>query len=82
MFKVITVDKRNHGDSPHVAEFSYQAMAEDIKLLMEDMGLKKASFMGHSSGGRAIMYFAIAYVSIYFDNTIMIIYMFAKNNQS
>ncbi|XP_050434555.1 protein ABHD11-like [Adelges cooleyi] len=59
--KVITVDARNHGDSPHSDEHTYAHMAEDIKLLMDDLGLKKASMIGHSMGGRAMMYFAIVY---------------------
>lgn len=61
-FKVITVDARNHGDSPHSAEQSYELMAEDIKFLMNDLGVKKASMIGHSMGGRAMMYLAVVYV--------------------
>jgi len=37
-------------------------MAEDVKLLMEDLGVKKASLIGHSMGGRAMMYLAIVHV--------------------
>jgi len=62
VFKVITADARNHGDSPHTAEQTYQLMAEDLKFLMEDLNVKKASLIGHSMGGRTIMYFAIVYV--------------------
>lgn len=60
--KIITVDARNHGDSPHTVEFSYPLMAVDIKFLMEDLGVKKASLIGHSMGGRTMMYFAVVYV--------------------
>uniref|UniRef100_A0A2S2PR79 sn-1-specific diacylglycerol lipase ABHD11 n=1 Tax=Schizaphis graminum TaxID=13262 RepID=A0A2S2PR79_SCHGA len=59
--KVITVDARNHGDSPHTLEQSYQLMAEDVKFLMEDLGVKKASLIGHSMGGRTMMYLAVIY---------------------
>jgi abhydrolase domain-containing protein 11 len=59
--KVITVDARNHGDSPHVSEQTYPLMAEDVKYLMEDLGVKKASLIGHSMGGRTMMYFAVVY---------------------
>jgi len=37
-------------------------MAEDLKMLMEELNVKKASLIGHSMGGRTIMYFAVAYV--------------------
>ncbi|KAG7208755.1 hypothetical protein KM043_014950 [Ampulex compressa] len=36
--KVITVDARNHGDSPHTAEMTYKHMAEIVeKLVVVDM---------------------------------------------
>lgn len=57
-FKVITVDLRNHGDSPHAESMSYQEMAEDIKQLMETLSIPKATIMGHSMGGKAAMTFA------------------------
>lgn len=56
------MDARNHGDSPHTTEQSYPLMAEDVKFLMEDLEVKKASFIGHSMGGRTMMYFAVVYV--------------------
>jgi len=59
--KVITADARNHGDSPHTAELTYQLMVEDVKLLMEELNVKKASLIGHSMSGRTIMYFATVY---------------------
>lgn len=37
-------------------------MAEDVKFLMEDLGVKKASMIGHSMGGRTMMYLAVVYV--------------------
>lgn len=60
------MDARNHGDSPQVADFTYQLMAEDIKYLMDDLNVKKASLIGHSMGGRAMMYFAVVYVRFVF----------------
>lgn len=61
-FKVITVDVRNHGESPHTELQTYPLMAEDVKFLMEDLGVKKASLIGHSMGGRTMMYLAVVYV--------------------
>lgn len=57
--KVIAVDARNHGDSPHSSQHSYEHLAADLNELMRQLHLEKASFLGHSMGGRAVMYFAL-----------------------
>lgn len=59
--KIITVDARNHGDSPHTDEHSSMDMAADIVHLMQQMDIQKASVMGHSMGGRTMMYMALKY---------------------
>lgn len=60
-FTLYLVDQRNHGDSPHSDEWNYKVMAEDIKELMEEEGIEKAFFMGHSMGGKTVMNFALRY---------------------
>lgn len=60
---VLSVDLRNHGDSPHSEEFSFQAMAEDLREFMDDRGLTRASLLGHSMGGKTAMEFALRYPS-------------------
>ncbi|XP_076662606.1 sn-1-specific diacylglycerol lipase ABHD11 [Halictus rubicundus] len=62
--KVITIDARNHGDSPHSSDMTYQNMAEDIVQLMHDLGFKKAILLGHSMGGSTMMYVALHYPEI------------------
>lgn len=57
--KVITVDARNHGDSPHSSEMTYRHMAQDIVQLMDDLGFEKAVLVGHSMGGSTMMYVAL-----------------------
>lgn len=57
--KIFSVDARNHGDSPHTDEHSYQTMSEDIAKFLSDRQIAKASVLGHSMGGRAMMYFAL-----------------------
>jgi len=52
---VITVDSRNHGDSPHSKDMSYNDMAEDVAAFMEDVGLDSGIFLGHSMGGKTVM---------------------------
>lgn len=60
------MDARNHGDSPHTTDQTYALMAEDVKLLMKSMNVKKASLIGHSMGGRTMMYLAVTYVRFVF----------------
>ncbi|NNJ55930.1 MAG: alpha/beta fold hydrolase [Bacteroidia bacterium] len=55
---VVTVDQRNHGKSPHTDAMSFELMAEDLALLMSDLGIEKASILGHSMGGKTAMKFA------------------------
>lgn len=57
-FQVITVDMRNHGRSPHSAEISYPLMADDLRLLINDLGYDKVDLLGHSMGGKAAMQLA------------------------
>nr|XP_050847965.1 protein ABHD11 isoform X3 [Vespula vulgaris] len=59
--KVIAVDARNHGDSPHSSKMSYKHMAQDIVQLLSDLEIKKAIVIGHSMGGSAMMYLALHY---------------------
>lgn len=57
-FQVILVDARNHGHSPHTEKHNYELIAEDLKLLLDDLEIKAASLIGHSMGGKAVMRFA------------------------
>jgi len=60
-FKVYLVDQRNHGQSFHSDEFSYDVMSEDLSLFMGEMKLEKAHIIGHSMGGKTAMEFARKY---------------------
>lgn len=53
--RVITLDLRNHGRSPHVPGMDYVAMAEDVIALMDRLNLERAHLMGHSMGGKVAM---------------------------
>ncbi|CAH1994444.1 unnamed protein product [Acanthoscelides obtectus] len=59
--KIVAIDSRNHGDSPHSDEHTYAHLAADIKALLEQLGIEKAALLGHSMGGRAVMLFALKY---------------------
>lgn len=56
---VHAVDLRNHGDSPHTGEMSYEAMARDVVALMDRLALIHATVIGHSMGGKAAMWLAL-----------------------
>src|ERR1700739_604167 len=58
-FTVYFIDQRNHGQSPHSNEWSYEYMSEDLYELMQDEGLDKINIIGHSMGGKTAMYFTV-----------------------
>lgn len=50
------LDARNHGRSPHDPVHSYAAMAQDVVAFMDAQGIAKASLLGHSMGGKTVLY--------------------------
>lgn len=60
-FRLITVDLRNHGQSPHDERFDYASMVEDLQEFFDDHQLQSATLIGHSMGGKAAMNFALAH---------------------
>jgi esterase len=58
-WRVVTVDLRNHGQSPHHAEASYAAMGGDVVRLLEELGWGHAAIIGHSLGGKVAMHLAL-----------------------
>ena len=59
-YRVISVDLRNHGDSPHQPEMSLLSMAQDIVELMDHLSIASAYFVGHSLGGKVAMQLAMS----------------------
>ncbi|MGR9090060.1 MAG: alpha/beta fold hydrolase [Gammaproteobacteria bacterium] len=59
-YAVVTVDLRNHGDSPHASRMDYTAMAEDIGELFDLLDLNDVDLIGHSMGGKAAMTYALS----------------------
>ena len=56
--EVISVDLRNHGDSPHDPDHGYDALAADLAEVIEAHG-GRADLLGHSMGGKAAMVLAL-----------------------
>ena len=58
---VYIVDQRNHGRSPHLPEFNYQVLADDLQAFMESNWIYEAHIIGHSMGGKTAMQLALSY---------------------
>ncbi|PSW07487.1 alpha/beta fold hydrolase [Photobacterium lipolyticum] len=54
-YKVISIDLRNHGKSPHTQTFTYHEMANDILTVVEQLDIELFSVIGHSMGGKVAM---------------------------
>jgi esterase len=54
-FRVIALDMRNHGASPHGADMRYRAQAEDVLETLAALDALPAAVIGHSMGGKAAM---------------------------
>lgn len=60
-YNVFLVDLRNHGRSPHNEEHNYDAMADDVLRLVDDLQIPTPAIMGHSMGGKVAMKYALKY---------------------
>lgn len=60
-YEVYCLDMRNHGQSPHAIEHTYEAMAGDLYDFVEQQNFNRAIFLGHSMGGKVCMFFANRY---------------------
>lgn len=59
-YRVIALDLRNHGDSPHDPRMDYAVMAQDVAETLAAMGLSRVRLCGHSMGGKTAMMLALS----------------------
>ncbi len=57
--RVIALDLRNHGASPHAPGMTYRAMAEDVRETLAALDAVPAAVVGHSMGGKVAMALAL-----------------------
>ncbi len=60
-FEIFLIDQRNHGNSPHSNSHNYSDLKNDLLEFMDDQNIEKAVLLGHSMGGKTVMFFAIDY---------------------
>ncbi|ATG88989.1 alpha/beta fold hydrolase [Methylomonas koyamae] len=58
---VYVLDMRNHGSSPQAESLDYPSMAGDLIAFMDRLGIAAADLLGHSMGGKAVMWLALQY---------------------
>lgn len=61
--KVVAVDSRNHGESPHDSSHTYPELASDVSKVIDTLALKQPVVIGHSMGGRTAMALALTEVN-------------------
>jgi esterase len=59
LFRVIAMDARNHGASPHAAGMHYATLAADVLETLDAAGIERAAVIGHSMGGKTAMTLAL-----------------------
>ncbi len=66
-YQVLAYDSRGHGRSVHADvekypnAFTPEALAEDLRKILSDLGWSKVNLVGHSMGGRVAYTFAATY---------------------
>lgn len=57
-YHVCALDLRNHGRSPHGEPMDYPTMMNDVLAWLDEQMVTKATFVGHSMGGKTAMLLA------------------------
>jgi pimeloyl-ACP methyl ester carboxylesterase len=59
--RVIAYDARGHGRSTPGPEYTYEALARDLKAVLDDRGIDRAVLAGASMGAHTLVAFALAH---------------------
>ncbi len=57
--RIIALDMRNHGASPHAAAMDYRTMAADVQETLAALNVPACKVIGHSMGGKVAMALAL-----------------------
>lgn len=61
-YRVIAINQRGHGASTNPSsKFTHKQSAQDVKNLMDALGVKRANAIGFSSGGMTLLHLATRY---------------------
>lgn len=58
-YRVLCLDARNHGRSPHTESMDYRLMAADVAQIIDRLDLGPVTLLGHSMGGKTAMTLAL-----------------------
>ena len=58
-YAVFAFDLPNHGRSPHSDGMTITSMADEVLLMLDDLGLDTVNVLGHSLGGKVAMSLAL-----------------------
>lgn len=58
--RVLMLDLRNHGASPHAPAMDFATLAADVRETLAALGALPAALLGHSLGGKVAMRLALA----------------------
>ena len=61
-YRIIAIDLRGHGQSTNPSgRFTHRQSAEDVRALLDRLGIKQARAAGFSSGGMTLLHLAVKY---------------------
>lgn len=58
---VTSIDVRNHGNSFHQQDMSYDVLAQDVVNLLDKLSIEHCHILGHSMGGKIAMKIALLF---------------------
>jgi 3-oxoadipate enol-lactonase len=81
-YKVITIDNRGAGKTTYCGPFTGEDMSDDIRALLDHLGIFKAHIVGWSMGGHIAQLFALRYPERVRTLTLISAYMYRPARSS